>query len=283
MRSARTGRPDRESRAATTAPVVPPSVLPIDRLRCSNATRVGIWLLASMALLLTITACSSGSAKEARRGQERDAAVTPILPADQATRTAQRFFSPTPTPSPAPPPAPTLGSLTITLGNDGSGAPQGNYASLPSDTGTAYVTALLYGVSRDQMISARWNDAYGSAIDTPRVEIGNDAAQMWVSLPLGLNGSLPPGEYVVYLFADERRLGSVVFSLTGPGTGPQLFAELPANPQADRGGPGDLPGPVGQDPNRRRNQEGTTTDPDSQEPMYGDESGSMIVPATTTP
>ncbi len=287
MRSARTGRPSREGSVRAGSPKESQSPTPPNLSGSPHRTPVTRWLFASLALLLTITACSSGAAEDARRGQERDAEVTPILPADQATRTAQRFFSPTPTPSPAPPPIPTLGSLSLTLGTDGSGGPQGNYASLPSDAGTAYVSALLYDVSEDQVVTAEWIDAYGARIDAPQVEIGRDADQSWISVPLSLNGSLPPGEYVVYLFANERRLGSVVFSLTPPGSGPQLFADLPPNPQADRGGPGDPPAQNGQDPNGNRNQDGTTANPDSQEPMYddgaGQDSGGMIVAATTTP
>jgi hypothetical protein len=54
-----------------------------------------------------------------------------------------------------------------------------------------------------------------------------------VALPLRLNRSLPPGEYAVYIFARERRLNSLVFAVTSPGTGPQPFAEPPVNPQAN--------------------------------------------------
>ena len=245
------------------------------RIPAEHASPAGLThAVLSLALLALLTGCASGVAEEARQGQARDAANAPGLPLQQATRTVERFFSPTPTPSPAPPPAPTLESLVITLGLAGGDAPQGSYASVPADARTVYAGALLNGVHAGQVVAARWVDAAGGTVGTSRVEIGDDGGQRWVALPLDLYGSLVPGEYAVYLFVGKQRLSSLVFQITPPGTGPQMLPELPANPSVDRGGPGSIPNQGGaagsEDPRRRDNRGDEGLDPNSQDPMYGD-------------
>jgi len=210
--------------------------------RGGDRRRVGAaFALLALSLLVILTGCAGSSAQEARRGQARDAASSPTLPRAQATRTTQRFF-PTATPSkPTPPPLPTLGSLVITLGLGGDGSPQGSYASVPADAGTAYAAALLKGVYEGQIAAARWVDATGLTLTTSKFEVESNADQSWVGLPLTLNGSVAPGEYAVYLFVGERRLGSLLFRIDPAGTGGQLLPDPPLDPQADRGGHGQPP------------------------------------------
>ena len=271
MRSARTGRRDPE----TDPTHVPhPVAFPAER-RALTA------LCSGLLLLVVLTACASGSAEEARLGQARDAATDPDLPRQQATRTAERFFPKTPTPTPAPPPLPTVAELVMTVGFGGD-APQGRYASVPADAGTVYAAALLNGVHDGQVVAASWVDAVGGTVNTSRVEIEADAGQRWVGLPLDLNGALAPGEYAVYLFVGERRLGSLLFQITPAGSGPQMLSDLPANPVMDRGGPGEVPNQggrsgAGEDQNRRGgqgnqgNQDGQGVDPNGQDPLYGEQ------------
>ena len=248
MRSARTGRPAPAADAppeTVAAPGAKPR-LPARRFESRKSLALASYAFACLAVLATLAACAGGSAQEARRGQQRDAAASPNLPREQATRTAQRFFPKTPTPKPTPPPPPTLGSIAMTLGLGGDGAPLGAYASVPADAGTAYVAAFLQGVAEGQVVAARFVDAFGGTVGTSNVEIESDAEASWVGLPLTLNGALPAGEYGVYVFVGERRIGSLLFRIDPPGTGGTLLADLPQNPQADRGGPNQpVPGPTG--------------------------------------
>ncbi|MDP9364446.1 MAG: hypothetical protein M3Q10_09530 [Chloroflexota bacterium] len=223
-----------------------------------------------LALLLVaiLSACAAGTADEARVGQARDAATDPDLPRQQSTRTAERFFPKTPTPTPAPPPPPTLGELVVTLGLDAGDAPQGSYLSVPADAGNVFAAALLNGVREGEVVSARWVDAAGNSVDTSRVEIDQDADQRWVALPFGAAGGVGPGEYAVYLYVGERRLSSLLFQVGPAGSGGQMLPARPENPNADRGGPGEVPNQRGGQPNQRDGG-ATGADPNAQGPDYG--------------
>ncbi len=253
-----------------------------------------------LALALLLTGCAGGAAEEARRAEAREAATTPQLAGQQATRIAQRFFPPTPTPGPTPPPVPALDTLAITLGVDGAEAPQGHFATVPSDAGTLYAAAHLNDVAAGQVVTATWVDGVANTIATSEVEIDGGGGSRWVALPLTLNGSLPPGEYAVFLFVDDRRLGSLLFGLTPPGSFPQQLPDPPQNPTVDRGipGAGQTPGP--NDPNRRRDGQSqgqpVPQDPFAQNPngappaavivdpnQIPPEGGGNIVPVTVTP
>ena len=238
--------------------------------RGNSAETLILWALTALVGVFLLAGCASGSAEEARQGEARDAVKTPALPEAQATWTAKEFFPPTPTPGPLPPPLPTLESLQITTSVGAGGEPQGDFASVPADAGTVYADALLDGVHAGQVISARWVDAGGNTIATARVPIDADANQQWAALPLTLNGSLAPGEYAVYLYAGERRLNSVVFSVSPAGSGPQIFSDPPVNPQPDRGGPSAILTPSDGGGNRTRSQDnGGQIDPNSRDAMYG--------------
>ena len=223
MPSDRTGR--RPARASTSDPA---------SVRHHNALRQR-WpaLLAVTSLALILTGCNTGSMNEARNSQEFDkAAETPQLSAQQATRTAQTFFSPTATPAAPTVVPPKLETLVITLGVGPDGGPSGSYLSVPVDAGTAYAAGRLSDVRAGQVVSAIWTDAFGNHMGTFEVELAADAATQWVSVPLQLNGALAAGEYAVYLFGGGRQLGSLAFMVTGAGSGAQLLPDLPANPQA---------------------------------------------------
>jgi len=251
MRSART---DRREPAAST--------------RASAVGRVAGTAALALLLLVVLAGCASGSADDARLGQARDAATDPDLPRQQATRTAERFFPKTPTPTPAPPPLPTLGELVMTVGLAAGDAPQGSFLSVPADPGNVFAAALLNGVREGQVVSAVWVDAARNEVDTTRVEIDEDADQRWVALPFNAVGGVPPGEYAVYLFVGERRLSSLLFQVGPPGSGGQQLPPRPENPNADRGGPGEVPNQRGGQPNQRDGA-APGTDPNSQGPDYG--------------
>ena len=263
MRSAPTIRP---APAASPRPASGPAVLPASPLPRSRSPRRRAGtpraLLGLMAVLL-LAGCASGTAEEARRGQERDAEASAALPRAQATHVVGRFFKPTPTPTKAPPAPPTLERLEVTTGLFSDNAPQGNYASVPADAGTVYVDALLHGLRAGHVLTATLTDAAFRPVATAQVEIDADAEQRWVALPFTLDGSLPPGEYAVFLFAGERRLNELAFTVSSPGSGSQMLPDPPANPRVDQPASGD-----DGNPRRRREDPGGQGegDPVSQDP-----------------
>lgn len=184
-------------------------------------------------LLLVLVACGGGTVNDARLGQARDAESSPELDPQQATFTAREFFPPTPTPTPAPPLPPTLESLAIARSVGAGDLPTESLASVPADTGIVYASALLNGVVAGQRVEAVWTDLFGNQLAVSTQEVAADAGQQWISLPYEMNGGLAPGDYAVYLFADDRRLGSLVFVVGPPGSGAQAFPPPPDNPQAN--------------------------------------------------
>ncbi|MCA9880240.1 MAG: hypothetical protein KC442_20740, partial [Thermomicrobiales bacterium] len=209
MHSAHTGRP--------AAPA------PTERLRAI----AGIALLA----LLVLTGCSSGMATDARRDEARDARLPEQLEADQATRTAERYFPPTSTPGTTVPEPAGLEELVLTFGFRGDGTPDGSYESVPAGVGTVYAAARVSGVSAGQIVGAVVTDAWGNDLARPSVMIDPGAADRWLALPIGIGGNVAPGEYGVYIEIDDQVVGSLAFGITSPGSSAQLLPEAPANPQ----------------------------------------------------
>jgi hypothetical protein len=136
-----------------------------------------------------------------------------------------------------------LGQIALTFGFRSDGTPDGSYASVPAGAGTVYVAARLTGLSVGQKVRAIVTDAWGNDVATPEVVIDPGAADRWLALPIGLPAELAPGEYGVFVFADDRPLGSLAFGVTGVGTSAQLFPEMPANPRvrSTRPPPGEAP------------------------------------------
>lgn len=275
MRSARIGR---LSPATNPALAGSPQVFPLTRR--SAWVRRSVWILTLPGLLLA--GCAGGTVNEARLGQARDAEVTPRLDQQQATFTAAEFFPPTPTPTPVPPPPPTVESLVVTLSVGAGDVPQGSFASVPSDAGTVFAGALLNGLQAGQEIEAVWTDMFGNEVGTSRVAVEVDAGQQWVALPLRIGG-LPPGDYAVYLFGQDRRLASLVFVVGPPGSGAQQFPPPPDNPQVSVQ---PTPAPAGNQGDRGRNRDDSgVVDPAAEgqgEPVYDPNTG-QIVPATYPP
>ena len=180
---------------------------------------------------MMLTGCSSGAAGDAARDEARDAGLKDQLAAQQATRTVQRYFPPTGTPAPTKPPAPALGQIAMTFGFRPDGTPDGSYASVPAGAGTVYVATRLAGLSVGQKVRAVVTDGWGNDVAAPEVVIDPGAADRWLALPVALPAELAPGEYGVFVFADERPLGSLAFGVTGVGTSAQLLPDMPANPQ----------------------------------------------------
>jgi len=198
------------------------------RSRTDRPVLFGLTLLIAA---LVLVGCSSGSARDSETDEARDAGLPDQLAAQQATRTVQRYFPSTATPSAAKPAPAALGDLVITFGFRADGLPDGSYASVPAGVGTAYAAARLTGLSAGQIIRGIVTDAWGNEIARPEVTIDPGPADRWVALPIGLPAEVAPGEYGVFVFADDRSLGSLAFGVTGAGSSAQLLPELPSNPQ----------------------------------------------------
>ena len=184
-----------------------------------------------LAVCVILTGCSSGAARDAVQDEARDAGLKDQLAAQQATRTVQRYFPSTGTPAPTKPPAPALGQIAMTFGFRPDGTPDGSYASVPAGAGTVYVATRLSGLSVGQKVHAIVTDGWGNEVARPEVVIDPGAADRWLALPVALPAEIAPGEYGVFVFADDYPLGSLAFSVTGVGTSAQLLPEMPANPQ----------------------------------------------------
>lgn len=200
--------------------------------RTDGRQRAAAIVAVAVPALLLLSACNTGSVGEARRGQQRDAELTPIMASQQATRIAQRYFPGTATPEPEQPLYPVVGQLAVTPAINPDGSPQGAYASVPVDAGTLYVSARLHYATPGQKITAIWTDQYGNVQGEQAIDLEGAGDPRWVALPLGLSPAMSPGPYAVWLYSDEWRIGSLTFQLTGPGSAPQVYSELPANPQA---------------------------------------------------
>ncbi len=192
--------------------------------------RLGATLAMAFAVLL-LAGCSTGSVRESRVDQARDAGLPDHVAAEQATRTLERYFPPTGTPAPTEPPRPALGDLVITFGFRPDGNPDGSYESVPAGAGTAYAAARLSGLSAGQVIRAVMTDRWGNEVSVPEVTIDPGPADRWLALPLGLPAELTPGEYGVFIYADDALLGSLAFGVNSVGSSAQLLPEPPANPQ----------------------------------------------------
>ncbi len=229
--------------------------------RTDRRQRAVVIVSVALPALLLLSACNTGSVGEARRGQAQDADVTPIMAAQQATRIAQRYFPGTPTPAPDQPLYPFVGQLAVTPAINPDGSPQGAFASVPVDVGTLYVSARLYGAVPGQRITAIWTDQYGNVQGEQAIDLEGGGDPRWVALPLGLSPAMAPGPYAVWLYSDEWRIGSLTVQLTGAGSAPQVYSELPANPQA----------PAATEPPRRSQDSGG----DQQDGQSGDGQGNQ--------
>ena len=228
MRSARTGRP--HPNPIPRAPTEPRSW----------AGGVGRVLLAAT-LLAALAACATGEADDARRGQSRAATRGAELPAQQATRIASQYASPAVSPQPTAPAATGLEALALSLRVD-SGGPDGEYDAVPADAGTVYAGAKLSHLRPGQQVRAVWRNADRVDIGASAVDI-TDPVPAWVALPLALNGSLPTGDYAVYVSVADGPdddapvfLNSLVFRVIGSGSAPVRASDRPAaNPDRDDG------------------------------------------------
>lgn len=187
--------------------------------------------VAVVAVLLLLAACNTGNARDARRGQSRDLQTPVVMPLEQATQLAKVYFPPTPSPKPTEPLPAYASAVAITMAINGDASPQGAFASVPTNAAALYVATKIHGATPGQPVSAVWINANGNQIAETSATIPGRSDPEWVALPLGLDPTMNPGPYGVWVFVGARRVASVSFELTAPGNAPQIFSDLPENPE----------------------------------------------------
>jgi hypothetical protein len=197
---------------------------------------------------VTLAACSSGSAREAERAREDEETAESVVAGRQATYTATLVAQGTPTP--IPPRAPAIGALVLTNQVNGDGSPVGEYEGFASNAGTIYLSAQVTGLGEGKMAAAlRDTSDQHNVLAYNEVDTDASRGTTWVSIPIQLDGSLAPGDYPIWLIFnpgkdDEEWIGSVVFSVGSPGSGPRQvgnggnFSQREASDQNDSLSPG---------------------------------------------
>jgi len=213
-------------------PLTPPAPLPPtpggkggdgasgrDGLRLRNVSGFVLCIL----LLVTLAACSSGSAREAERAQAEDETAESVVAGRQATYIATMVAQGTPTP--IPPRAPAVSSLVLTNQINGDGSPVGEYEGFASNAGTIYLCAQLSGRREGRMAAAlRDTSDQHNVLAYNDVDVDGGSGTGWVAIPIQLDGSLAPGDYPIWLIfnpgeKDEEWISSVVFTVGSPGSG----------------------------------------------------------------
>lgn len=228
----------------------------------------GFVMVALMTVILA--ACSSGSAREAERSREGDGTAESVVSNRQATYTATLVAQGTPTPLPERPPR--VAALVLTTQVNGDGSPVGEYASVPSNAGTVYLAAQLTGLREGRMAAAlRDTSDQHNVLAYNEIEVRGGSGSGWVAIPVSMDGSIPPGDYPIWIIfdpggEDEEWLFSLVFTVGSAGSGAQRVGDggnLAPREASDQGGNGLSPG----------NQPATNSSGDDQDNSDGGEDG----------
>ncbi len=238
----------------------------------ASSRRISGFLLVSL-LLVTLAACSSGSAREAERSRDGDATSESVVSDRQATYSATLVAQGTPTPLPERPPR--VASLVLTTQVNGDGSPVGEYASVPSNAGTIYLAAQLTGMRDGRMAAAlRDTSDQHNVLAYNEIEVDGGSGSGWVAVPIAMDGSLAPGDYPIWLIfdpggEDEEWLLSMVFTVGSAGSGARQVGDggnLAPREAGDQGGnqlsPGDQP-PTARSGNNGDNDGGEGEDGDN--------------------
>jgi len=167
--------------------------------------------LLSLALLAVfLTACASGNAREADPYATKEAEKTQVVPGAHETAINQRFF-PTPgTPEPTATPIVTLESLVLTTSLAADNSPQQEVRGV-SGTGTLYADALVHNLTKGADAKAVWSDTNGTVYYSSDIQIKADHETAWLPFQWNIDGSVPRGDYTVYVYVDDWLLNSLVF------------------------------------------------------------------------
>jgi hypothetical protein len=170
-------------------------------------------LLLLAILLVSLVSCASGNAREAEPFATRDAEKTAVMSDAQQTAIIDRFF---PTPGKAtkePTPIVVLETLVLTTSLGSNNEPQQEVRGV-SGTGTLYADALCHYLTKGSVATAYWTNKDDTVVYSSEVPIEEDAETRWLAFQWNIDGSLPPGEYVVYIYIDSWMLNSLVFQVS---------------------------------------------------------------------
>jgi len=188
------------------APTTHPDVKHPDRLK-------SLFKLAVPALVaLALAGCGTGTVDESRMYQEQEATESSQVESAQQTETA-RFFAGTPVAGPTSTPQPVLSSLRLSTSVGSNGEPLDERSNAPAG-GTIYASARIHDLSPGSTYYAVLGRKDGTAITQGEITVEQGADNAWLSFPFAINGTLPPGEYAVFIYTEGVLLGSLVFNLT---------------------------------------------------------------------
>jgi hypothetical protein len=179
--------------------------------RPDRNTRV-VSLLALLMVTVTLVGCASGNAIEAEPFATRDAKETAVMPEAQQTAIIERFFPTPDKPTKESTPIVTLESLVLTTSLGPNSEPSGEVRGV-SGTGTLYAAALVHDLTKGSVASAYWTNKDDTVIYSSEISIDESAETRWLAFQWNIDGSLPPGNYAVYIYIDSWMLGSLVFQL----------------------------------------------------------------------
>jgi hypothetical protein len=166
-------------------------------------------LLAVLAVLGVLAACSTGTARDAQRAEQREATRGVILPGMQQTVVRERFFPPTPSPGATRTPIPTLEELVLATSVGSNGRP-GNSVESVSRGGTLYAAAHVHDLTAGALAVAVWGTLDGGEIARAEIPIDQSAEERWLAFPFNAGG-VGPGEYAISVYVDGSLLNSIVF------------------------------------------------------------------------
>lgn len=170
-------------------------------------------LFSLLLLLGTLTACASGNAREAEPFATKDAEKTRVVVSAHETAIVERFF-PTPgTPDPTSTPIAVLETLVLTTALGPDNAPQQEVRGV-SGSGTLYADALVHHLTKEAVARAVWTTTDGTAVYNSKIPIHQDTETAWLPFQWNVDGSLPRGDYIVYVYVDDWLLNSLVFQLS---------------------------------------------------------------------
>jgi hypothetical protein len=169
-------------------------------------------LFSLLLLAVSLTACASGNAREAEPFATKDAEKTAVVSGAHETAIVERFF-PTPgTPAPTATPIAVLETLVLTTSLGPNNEPQQEVRGA-SGSGTLYADALVHHLTKGSVASAVWTNNDGTALYSSELPISENTDTAWLAFQWNVDGSLPHGDYIVYVYVDDWLLNSLVFQL----------------------------------------------------------------------
>lgn len=166
----------------------------------TNDARHRLWpiLIMGMLVLLTLAACSTGSAETANEASTKEAdEATNVVANIEATQVVDEFFGPTEEPTAYPTRMPSLNDLKLTTSLRSGDAPGNSVSSVQSGS-TIYADAQIANLFPGQRVVALWKDS-GNIIASSEVKIENERELVWIPLRWDVPGGMSSGTYAVVI------------------------------------------------------------------------------------